>query len=111
MEITDLVGSYLAEQGGSSQSYQGECMKIIELNKSPTASNDQDAELLRAELKKKDIFLVNLMSAAGSGKTAVLTERIVRRITAVCNHHGSERAGANRCSGGGHCFRCGCRSH
>lgn len=76
MEITDLVGSYLAEQGGSSQSYQGECMKIIELNKSPTVSNDQDAELLRAELKKKDIFLVNLMSAAGSGKTTLLSATI-----------------------------------
>ena len=51
-------------------------MKIIELNKTGTASNDRDAALLRQELKERDLFLVNLMSAAGSGKTTLL-KRII----------------------------------
>ncbi len=51
-------------------------MKIIELNKAATASNDRDAALLREELKQRDIFLINLMSAAGSGKTTLLSRTI-----------------------------------
>ncbi len=52
-------------------------MKIIELGASVTASNDRDAEALRARLKAKGILLVNVMSAAGSGKTTLLS-RIVK---------------------------------
>ena len=46
-------------------------MRIIELNKSVTASNDLDAENLRAELKERGICLINLMSSPGSGKTTL----------------------------------------
>lgn len=53
-------------------------MKVIELHQSATASNDRDAEELRKELKEKGIFLINLMSAAGSGKTTFLSSTIQR---------------------------------
>ena len=51
-------------------------MKVIELNKVATASNDRDAAVLREELKARDLFLINLMSAAGSGKTTLLSRTI-----------------------------------
>ena len=51
-------------------------MKIIELHKSVTESNDRDAEKLRQELKEKKTFLINLMSAPGSGKTTLLSRVI-----------------------------------
>ncbi|MBO4392607.1 MAG: hydrogenase accessory protein HypB, partial [Clostridia bacterium] len=51
-------------------------MKVIELKKTVTASNDRDAEILRDELAKKGILLINLMSAAGSGKTTLLSRTI-----------------------------------
>ncbi|MBR5377254.1 MAG: hydrogenase nickel incorporation protein HypB [Lachnospiraceae bacterium] len=47
-------------------------MKVIELKKSITASNDEDARKLRRELSEKKILLVNLMSSAGAGKTTLL---------------------------------------
>ncbi len=51
-------------------------MKVIELHKSVTDSNDRDAEKLRRELKEKKVFLINLMSSAGSGKTTLLSKTI-----------------------------------
>ena len=51
-------------------------MKIIELKKTFTESNDRDAEKLRAYLKEKSVILFNLMSAPGSGKTTLLSRVI-----------------------------------
>jgi len=51
-------------------------MKVIELHKSVTDSNDRDAQKLREELKEKGVFFINLMSAAGSGKTTLLLKTI-----------------------------------
>lgn len=51
-------------------------MKIIELKKTFTESNDRDAEELRAYLKEKSVILFNLMSAPGSGKTTLLSRVI-----------------------------------
>ena len=51
-------------------------MKVIELHKSVTESNDRDADALRAYLKEKKVFLINLMSSAGSGKTTLLSRTI-----------------------------------
>ena len=51
-------------------------MKVIELHKAVTASNDRDAQKLREELKEKGVFFINLMSAAGSGKTTLLLKTI-----------------------------------
>ena len=47
-------------------------LKIIELRESVFADNDADAENLREELAKENTFLINLMSAPGSGKTSTL---------------------------------------
>ena len=44
-------------------------VKVIEIKKSVFASNEEDAALLRKELKDKGVFLLNLMSSPGSGKT------------------------------------------
>ncbi len=54
-------------------------MKIIELKKSVTASNDADAAALQSELAGKGILMVNIMSSAGSGKTTLL-ERIIEDL-------------------------------
>ena len=51
-------------------------MKIIELHKSVTESNDRDAEKLRNRLSEQGLLLVNLMSSAGSGKTTMLSRTI-----------------------------------
>ena len=46
--------------------------KVIEIKKSVLDCNDRDAEALRQELKAKGVFLLNLMSSPGSGKTTTL---------------------------------------
>ena len=51
-------------------------MKVIELKRTFTESNDRDAEELRQYLKENKVFLINLMSAAGSGKTTLLSRLI-----------------------------------
>ena len=51
-------------------------MKVIELHRSVTESNDRDAEELRGILKKNRTFLINLMSSAGAGKTTFLSRTI-----------------------------------
>ena len=47
-------------------------VRIIEVKRSIFENNDKDAERLRAELKEKRVFLLNLMSSPGSGKTTTL---------------------------------------
>ena len=51
-------------------------VKIIEIKKSVFADNDKDAALLRKELKQKGVYLLNLMSSPGSGKTTTLIRTI-----------------------------------
>jgi len=46
--------------------------KVIEVKRSVFENNDQDAERLRKQLKKEKMFLLNLMSSPGSGKTTTL---------------------------------------
>ena len=46
-------------------------VKILEVKQSIFASNDEQAAQLRQSLKEKKIFLLNLMSAPGSGKTTL----------------------------------------
>lgn len=47
-------------------------LKIIEVKKSVFADNNEDAGLLRDQLKQENTFLLNLMSSPGSGKTTTL---------------------------------------
>ena len=53
-------------------------MRVIEIKKSVFADNDKAADALRSELKKRGTFLLNLMSAPGSGKTTTLIQTINR---------------------------------
>jgi len=53
-------------------------VKIIEIKKSVFANNDKDADALRDELKHKGVYLLNLMSSPGSGKTTTLIQLINR---------------------------------
>lgn len=46
--------------------------RIIELKESVFKNNDEKAEELRKELTKKGIFLLNVLSSSGSGKTTTL---------------------------------------
>ena len=47
-------------------------VRVIEVKRSIFENNDQDAARLRAELKEKKVFLLNLMSSPGAGKTTTL---------------------------------------
>ena len=51
-------------------------VRILEVKQSVFANNDGQADKLRAELKEKGIYLLNLMSSPGSGKTTTLTQLI-----------------------------------
>ena len=53
-----------------------ESIRIIEIKKSVYEDNDREADLLREELHKKGVFLLNLMSSPGAGKTTTLTRTI-----------------------------------
>ena len=53
-----------------------ETVRILEVKQSVFANNDAQADKLRAELKEKGIYLLNLMSSPGSGKTTTLTRLI-----------------------------------
>ncbi len=51
-------------------------VRVLEIKESIFADNDKQADMLRAELKEKGVFLLNLMSSPGSGKTTTLTRTI-----------------------------------
>ncbi|MBR4468455.1 MAG: hydrogenase nickel incorporation protein HypB [Bacteroidales bacterium] len=53
-------------------------VRVIEIKKSVFEDNDKDANALRNELKAKGVFLLNLMSAPGSGKTTTLIQTLNR---------------------------------
>lgn len=53
-------------------------VKVIEIKKSIFEDNGRDADNLRAELKQRGVFLLNLMSSPGSGKTTTLIQTINR---------------------------------
>lgn len=51
-------------------------VRIIEIKKSVFENNDRDADRLRGELRDRGVFLLNLMSSPGSGKTTTLVRTI-----------------------------------
>lgn len=51
-------------------------VRILEIKQSVFADNDAQADKLRAENKEKKLFLLNLMSSPGSGKTTTLMKTI-----------------------------------
>lgn len=52
--------------------------RILKVKQSIFENNDRDAERLRAEMKAKGVFLLNLMSSPGAGKTTTLRGTIER---------------------------------
>ena len=50
--------------------------RVIEIKQSIFADNDRQADLLREKLKEKGVFLLNLMSSPGAGKTTTLSRTI-----------------------------------
>jgi len=57
-------------------------VRVIEIKKSIFEDNDRDADALRSDLRKKGVFLLNLMSSPGSGKTTTL----IKTINALKGH-------------------------
>lgn len=51
-------------------------VRVIEIKQSVFKNNDEQAEKLRGELKSKGVFLLNIMSSPGSGKTTTLKATI-----------------------------------
>jgi hydrogenase nickel incorporation protein HypB len=52
--------------------------RILEIKESVFADNDARATALRAELRQKGVFLLNLMSSPGGGKTTTLQRTIAK---------------------------------
>lgn len=57
--------------------------KVLEIKQSVFADNDKEADKVRQELKEKGIFLLNLMSSPGSGKTTTLS-RTIEKLKDEC---------------------------
>lgn len=51
-------------------------IRVIEVKRGIFDDNNRDADLLRVELAEKGVFLLNLMSSPGSGKTSTLIKVI-----------------------------------
>ena len=53
-----------------------EGFRVLKIKQSVFESNDREADRLRADWKKDKVFLLNLMSSPGSGKTTTLRRTI-----------------------------------
>ena len=53
-------------------------VKIIDVNKSINADNDEIAAVTRRSLKEQGTFMVNLMASPGAGKTSLLLQTVKR---------------------------------
>ncbi len=53
-------------------------VRVIEVKESVFHQNDVEAEALRAELSQKGVFMMNVMSSPGSGKTTALCALVNR---------------------------------
>ena len=51
-------------------------VRVIEVKQSVFADNDRRAAQLRQELKERGVFLLNLMSSPGAGKTTTLKRTV-----------------------------------
>lgn len=56
-----------------------EQVRVLEVKQSVFANNNAQADALRIELRQKGIYLLNLMSSPGSGKTTTLL-RLIERL-------------------------------
>jgi len=53
-----------------------EGFRVLEIKKSVFENNDREADILREQLKRDKVFLLNLMSSPGTGKTTPLKRTI-----------------------------------
>ena len=53
-------------------------VRVIEIKKSVFEDNDREAKKLREELRERGVFLLNLMSSPGAGKTSTLRKTVER---------------------------------
>jgi hydrogenase nickel incorporation protein HypB len=53
-----------------------DAFKVLEIKKNVYESNDRQAEALRGSLKRDGVFMLNLMSSPGSGKTTTVMRTI-----------------------------------
>ena len=51
-------------------------LRVLEIKESIFADNDRQADALRQELKERGVFLLNLMSSPGAGKTTTLVQTL-----------------------------------
>lgn len=72
----NMINLYAKWEWGYMEAY-----KVLEIKQSVFENNDRQAELLRDDLKKEGVFLLNLMSSPGSGKTTT----VLRTIEALKN--------------------------
>ena len=64
-------------------------VRILEIKQSVFKNNDEQADKLRRELKEKGVFLLNLMSSPGAGKTTTLKATIAETgVKAIQLHTG-----------------------
>jgi hydrogenase nickel incorporation protein HypB len=63
--------AFSGDQGGALSEF-----KILEIKQSVFKDNNRRAEALREKLKREKLFLLNLMSSPGSGKTTTLKRTI-----------------------------------
>jgi hydrogenase nickel incorporation protein HypB len=79
MEMLDRPKGNLIRSNKITTDMKGEVMKefkTLEVKRSIFENNDRQADLLREQLKKDQVFLLNLMSSPGSGKTTTLMRTI-----------------------------------
>lgn len=53
-------------------------IKLIDVRKSILIDNENQAEIIRQELERKNVFMVNVMASPGAGKTSVIVQTIRR---------------------------------
>ncbi|MDZ7759063.1 MAG: hydrogenase nickel incorporation protein HypB [Desulfovermiculus sp.] len=51
-------------------------IRLIEVKEGILAENEEEAERLRSYLKDKNVFLLNLMSSPGAGKTSLIVQTV-----------------------------------
>ena len=51
-------------------------IKLIDVRKNILTDNENQAEVIRSELKNKHVFMTNIMASPGAGKTSVIIQTI-----------------------------------
>lgn len=51
-------------------------IKLIDIRKNILTDNKNQAEVIRADLKKKHVFMVNVMASPGAGKTSMIIQTL-----------------------------------